>query len=374
MAKALVRGGRQWSAKGGPSSGDVSSSDRLPSGRGMIVHAFIMCMLRRYAGGGMSDKVAEARGLFVMQRRQSLHRGLLEDAPSEAFDTGQVFSAFRASLVEVTRVAQAFFVMAMAAVSGEKQRHLFVTHSIRIKADFMENGRAEDESAIRSEVERKVREDWAAWSDSEEFMVAIAEKLLNLSKEIPELVSETNVAILRQSAVMLWSACESLVREYFRIRLNDDPSLALAVFSDDEAKKFWSSRDFSLEAVERVGFSLQRCMGDLLLEINSMISLKAMKAGLRVVTANNCEVMKALKSEDTHWLFQLRNLVAHRNGVVDEHFLMESRHIGKVGDRLVLAPTDFEKMYSAAKTVALALFDYERKRMGDNEGAASANR
>lgn len=126
----------------------------------------------------------------------------------------------------------------------------------------------------------------------------------------------------------------------------------------DESKRYWNSRDLSLELMESAGFDLKDCMGDLMLEINSMINLKSLKAGYSAISDNDKGLMKALKSKETHKLFTLRNLVAHRSGFIDDKFLAESSFSGNIGEKINITPSEFENIYKASKSIALALYAF----------------
>jgi len=296
----------------------------------------------------------KAERLFFMRQPKNFGLDEIDESTFPDEDTRVAFAAFKSTLIEVTRVVQVFYNMAMAATLDTN----FVSTYLRTKADSIGTSWEDNESAIHDEARRRSRDAIDSKDHRDALLEAVSKRLISLSESVPELVADTNDAALRQSSVMLWSASESLLREYFRLSVNSQPALAVKLFKYEETKRIWNPRDFSLELIEGVRFDLQKCMGDLLLEINPMISLKAIKAAFLVV-ANCDEVLtKTLKSTETYNLFALRNLVAHRNGIVDKKFLSESSLTGNVGERITLAPIHFEDMYMAAKAIGLALYEY----------------
>jgi hypothetical protein len=98
-------------------------------------------------------------------------------------------------------------------------------------------------------------------------------------------------------------------------------------------------------------------MGDVLLEINPMISLKSIKTAYAIICSSGEDLMKTLKSQAIYNLFALRNLVAHKSGIVDEKFLLETNFSFALGEKITIRPSDFEELYMAAKAIGVNLFE-----------------
>lgn len=312
-----------------------------------------------------------ASELFVVRQKACFKLDEIDETTLDD-ELRPVFSAFKSTLKETALAMQAFFNMAFAATLDAKFNDLFRKNQLEVYANYLEAGKEGLTEEIRAEAVRLTKNEMDSLPD-EVLQTIAAERLLGLSDSWSRLVLAPNYAMLRQSCVMLWSACESLLRECFRLFINLHPSCATEIFSADETKKIWSSRDFSLELIEGAGFDLKNCMGDLLLEINPMINLRAIKAGFSVLSRQNEGVEKALKAQSTYDLFALRNLVAHRNGIVDEKFASESRFLSAVGEKVALSPADFEEMYLAAKSIALSVYEWlsgEGKARGSDKGSA----
>ncbi|MBD3811954.1 MAG: hypothetical protein IE917_06975 [Betaproteobacteria bacterium] len=295
---------------------------------------------------------------FFMRLPKNFGLDEIDESSLPDDDTRLAFAAFKSALIEVRRLVQVFYNMAMAAVIDNE----FASTYLKTKADSIGTNWENNEPAIEEEARRRREEAMDSKEHRDALLEKVARRLINLSESVPELVAHTNDAALRQSAVMLWSASESLLREYFRLAVNNQPDLAVKLFKHDETKRLWNLRDLSLELIEEVQFDLQECMGDVLLEINPMISLKAIKAAFSVISNSDATLTKTLKSTETYSLFALRNLVAHRNGIVDKKFLSETDIAGSAGEKIKLTPAHFETMYVAAKAIGLTLYQYASRK------------
>jgi hypothetical protein len=156
---------------------------------------------------------------------------------------------------------------------------------------------------------------------------------------------------------MTWSCTESLLREFFRISLNQNPQLANAVIESQESGKYWKKNGITAEVLKAYGYNVSTHMGDVLLEINPMISFGAICAGYKVVCHENESVHKAISSKSFYRLYKLRNLIAHRSGVVDQEFVASTGETAKLGAKFDVSPALFREMFLASKTVAVRLYE-----------------
>ncbi|MGA7181451.1 MAG: hypothetical protein WBX11_17950 [Thiobacillaceae bacterium] len=311
----------------------------------------------------------KAEKLFFLKPPKCFALEEIDEALISDEEIRSVFAVFKSTLIEVTRVIQVFYNMAMSATIDDELNRLFISTLLKTKAEFLRAKAADldgveipDDEELRAEAGRRTVEEWQSTERGDELLQKASARLVSQWKSTPELIADTNSAALRQSSVMLWSACENLLREFFRILLNREPALATSLFKNDETKRLWNPRDFSLDLIEAVNFNVQHSMGNILLDINPMISLKAFKAGFSVL-ANGDEVLsKTLKSTEIHNLFALRNLIAHRNGFIDQQFLSESSFIGTAGEKIKLEPIHFEQAYMAAKSIGVAVHQHALRR------------
>lgn len=299
----------------------------------------------------------QAEECFFMREPKHFSLDEIDASRIDEEEMQLAFSVFKDTLREIVFAVQAFFNMTLSATLESRFERMLMANMLRIRAEFYRKNKEPGENEIQDEARLRTLEEM----DNADFKVAALEetarRLLELSAHTPDVVSNSNNAILRQSSVMLWSGTENLLREYFRITINRHPNFAQKLFTSDEAKRYWSSKDLTIDVIHSAGFNLQNCMGDTLLEMNSMISLKSIKAGYTVICPND-NLLKILKSKSTYNLFALRNLVAHRNGVVDAQFLSETSYLAEVGEKIIVTPSHFDELYMAAKNIGIELFKY----------------
>ena len=302
------------------------------------------------------DFAQNASRHFFLRKPERFELDEIDPAELNDEEIRLAFSVFKGTLDEIVGAAQAFYIMSMAAVIDSQFNRLFVSNILRTKANFIRAGREITDEDIRQEARNRTIKEWEERENHDEILLQEAShRLIDLSSNTPELIAESNNAILRQSSVMLWSATETLLRDYLRISINRQPTLSKKLFESDETKRYWNARDLTIDVIQNANFNLQQSMGDAMIEINAMISLKSIKAAYSVVFPAE-GLMKALKSQTTYNLFTLRNLVAHRNGLVDAKYLSETSFAVELGKKINISPAQFEELYMAAKSIGIELF------------------
>ena len=270
------------------------------------------------------------------------------------------FAVFKSTLNEIVGAVQAFYNMAMAGAIDARFNRILMANRLRAMAKFTGTDKEKDDEEINREALKQTHAEWSLDGLDEELLQQVAHNLMHLSDNVPDLIAESNNAILRQSSVMLWGATENLLREYFRVSVNRKPVLSKHLFESEEAKRFWNVRDLTIDVIQGAGFDLGKCMGDVLIEINPMINLKSIKAAYAVICGNSENLKRLLKDKATYDLFALRNLVAHRNGLVDAKFLSETSFTIELNEKVIINPALFEKLYMAAKDIGVELFQYTK--------------
>jgi hypothetical protein len=126
--------------------------------------------------------------------------------------------------------------------------------------------------------------------------------------------------LMRHSAVLIWVALEALASDLFVVALNSAPQLTVLILRDEHCKKRFQSRDLA-RIVEEHGFELSGRMGEVLRSMGNLDDPETIKAVFRVICPSN-EPLRTVLSQPEVWrLYQRRNLLVHRAGIVDKHFL-----------------------------------------------------
>jgi hypothetical protein len=126
--------------------------------------------------------------------------------------------------------------------------------------------------------------------------------------------------LLSQTVVMLWGALEALVSDVIRHEMNATPMLAIRVASTDPSRKHFNNR-LTLDQLATRNFNLERSMGDALLADRSLDSLPVIRDVLTVLAADDAPVHKAFADANLWKLWQVRHLIVHRRGQVDQAYI-----------------------------------------------------
>jgi hypothetical protein len=126
---------------------------------------------------------------------------------------------------------------------------------------------------------------------------------------------------LSAATVYIWTAFECLAADLWENSLNDRTVLAHRTLSsipgDDTGKSGLSRRHIEVGLAARHGFDLRRCLGTLLKSKFDFTSFEGIEAAYK--QAFGTDELQGF--QDLKELEQVRHLIVHRGGVVDEKFL-----------------------------------------------------
>jgi hypothetical protein len=164
------------------------------------------------------------------------------------------------------------------------------------------------------------------------------------------LVSMASKELMRQSVVLAWIAFEALATDLFVLALNSAPDLTIRVLRDEQCKKRFQLRDIT-RIIEQHGFELSNRMGDVLKSLGNLDDPETIKAVFQVICPNNEPLRIALAQPDLWKLYQRRNLLVHRAGVVDNQFLEKTGEQFGVGTKLPVVSEDVSRFLNLVRGV-----------------------
>lgn len=256
---------------------------------------------------------------------------------------------------EVRALVGSSFKLILHAELREQANRLYDREKMLSYADGLEHGYSSDSERINREASEKVK---AVIKDQDLNDTQILENVvatLNML-ENDDAIKRSNFATLRQSIVAIWSATESLIRDLVAFELNNNCDKAKEFFESDITNPYWTKKSISYDFISNFGFNLSDCLGDIALEINSCNGIGPIRKALSFLYGEESEIYKIVKSSDFYKLYKLRNLIAHRNGVVDERYLSEVGCVENVGDRIVVFPDRFSECFLTSKALATAVY------------------
>lgn len=165
-----------------------------------------------------------------------------------------------------------------------------------------------------------------------------------------ELVCVGSKELLRQSIVLMWVALEALATDLFVLALNSSPHMTIQLLRDEQCKKRFQSRDL-VKVVEQHGFDLSNKMGEVLRSLGNLDDPETIKAVFQVICPNSEALRVALAQPELWKLYQRRNLLVHRAGVVDKSFLEKTGEQVEVGSKLTVVSEDVSRFLSLVRGI-----------------------
>jgi hypothetical protein len=160
--------------------------------------------------------------------------------------------------------------------------------------------------------------------------------------------------LLEQSLVLTWGALEALSSDLFITVLNAAPRLTTNLLKDEKSKKRFQTRDF-LRIIEEHGFDLSSKMGEVLTTLGRMDDLETIKTVFEALLPEDRRVREALGNGELRILYQRRNLIVHRGGIIDRHFLERTGEQLQLGTKLIVTSGDLSKCLEMVRDVGLEI-------------------
>ena len=177
--------------------------------------------------------------------------------------------------------------------------------------------------------------------------------------ELAHLLEDEDVAsaaseLLRQSDVLVWGALEVLINDLFIVLMNSKPELTGRLLRDERTPKRFQLKD-TMPMLERFSYDLSHHMGDVLAEHFKIDDVQAMRDVFDVLL-DEPKALRDLLLQDVLWrLFQRRNLILHRRGIVDSLYLSNTGDTLPLGSEIVVTPDQLRKDFQFVRDVGIEL-------------------
>lgn len=148
--------------------------------------------------------------------------------------------------------------------------------------------------------------------------------------------------LVQQGLVLVWSAFEVFCRDTFEAFLNLNPAKAKLLMDDATARKRFDAQKLPWETLFQHGFDLSTRLGSVLVGQQDFSDLPTIKLVFTTLFKGDAEIVRTLAEKDLWLLYQRRNLIVHRRGVVDRTYLDLTGETLSVGSRLAVNPDAFE--------------------------------
>ncbi|WP_156816166.1 hypothetical protein [Oceanibaculum indicum] len=167
--------------------------------------------------------------------------------------------------------------------------------------------------------------------------------------------------LLRQVLVMSWGSFEIFINDVLRESLNRDPSLLNNISNIKPYKEIISSRNL-LEGLRDYSFDLSKSMGNFLSSIVSLDSIEKMQSAIHSVFEDKA-LTKKINDVRLRRIFQQRNLIVHRRGLVDFKYKNRIDDEFVVGEKISFEATYVQDCMALLRDVGCDVYIAAQKKV-----------
>jgi len=171
------------------------------------------------------------------------------------------------------------------------------------------------------------------------------EDFLNASKEL-----------VNQATLLTWSALEIFMRDFFIIYLNKNPDKIESLSKVSILKQKFDLKSISTDQLMKYNFDLSANMGDILIENFDFSNIELIKTIYNSLF-DHADLSKTLKHTNIWNLYQNRNLIVHKGGIVDKKFVSNTDTKLQIGEKLFIQPIHFQEYFASIINVVIAVAD-----------------
>jgi hypothetical protein len=161
--------------------------------------------------------------------------------------------------------------------------------------------------------------------------------------------------LLRQIVVMCWSAFEIVASDSLRVVMNRKPMVFGTIAEARPYREVFSSRVL-IETMKANGFDLSTKMGDVFCNEVRIDSLQKIRDIYRFILSYS-SVDIILGNELLWRIFQQRNLIVHRRGLIDVRYLETTSDSGTIGAYIVFNTPYVEASLNMVRDAGLAIIE-----------------
>lgn len=263
----------------------------------------------------------------------------ISDRLSEPLKT--IALSFLDSLRGMMRTLSLPFDFAYTEVHGLHWQRILMAERIRALGHANE---AEREDVALAQAENKLK-DFLAADGRTLLREQLVERLTRLASNEESL--GTARELTRQGIVLMWSAFEVLARDIFVRLLNCKPQLCERLLAHPSTRKRFSAEKVDWQTLASYSYDLSTSMGTLLAQRADLDDIQTVRETYGALFPDAAEMAHALADERLWMLFQKRNLIVHRRGIVDRQYLEKTGAPDAMGAQLIVTPGEIESLLAA---------------------------
>ena len=262
-------------------------------------------------------------------------------------------SAFVANVAGAVSTICIPFTMALSSTQRWRYNQLYIAERIRITDE--EFGAKKAEAEARSRAEKRIADEVKSKDAIEKLGLALCDFLLHMHSN-PEVV-EASAELLRQGAVLIWGALETLARDIFESTINAKPLLAKRVLDSPECRKLFQIKAIDFDTLAKFNFDVSGRIGSILVQLHDLSNLPAIKVIFGALSPSSSKLRSALSSKNLWILNQRRHLIVHNRSIVDQRYIENTGERLRLGQKLLLEPKDLLGYISLVQEVGAEILE-----------------
>jgi hypothetical protein len=256
--------------------------------------------------------------------------------------------AFLDNLHSVVRTLSIPFQYTYAQVQSLHHQRFVLAERIRAQKLPGEPDSAEDQASRNRLAAKKAQDGFNQFAETDGRKIMPREVLERLAslKDDPEGLTAAR-ELTRQGVTLVWGAFEVLARDLFVELLNRFPGRAEMLLSNPSNRKRFGIDKLDWATLSSYGFDLSQNVGTLLAQRADLDDVPTIKDAYGALFPEAGALIEKLADRRLWVLFQKRNLIVHRRGIVDQQYKDKTGEEIPLGSQLWVAPIEVESFLSA---------------------------
>jgi hypothetical protein len=261
--------------------------------------------------------------------------------------------ALKRNLSAVVNTTTIPFQLMSASVQERRFQQLHMAARIRMLRkvtageDLPDALQREAYEVAREEMDKELKD------NADHFARATVEELHSALAKPP--FASAAAEILRQGEVLTWGALEVLSHDVFVTVLNARPNFAAVVAQEDNCKRFFQTKALPLETLSTYAFDLSSSMGSVLADQHPVDSVPMMRVVFRALFPDSGRLHELLSNRSLWLIWQRRNLIVHRRGIVDQTYLSNTGDACVLGEEICVSAAILEADLVLVRDIGIEL-------------------
>lgn len=282
---------------------------------------------------------------FIRFNNENFEEKLESFSTSRSGEFQEVNSAFHDNINSVISTAIIPDIMSTGKANLEilnRVRTQETILSLQIRDDDdPDNPRNKSEKQARIDMENKIHERFLKERKSDkgqmEFRMIYGNFLKDLSAIDSFKIASKN--LLNQCTLSTWSAFEVFCRDSFIILLNNKSELVEILSEKADLKQKFNLKNVPVQKLVQYNYDLSKSMGSILIENFEFSNINTIKTIYKTIF-DSSNLREKLDDEKLWLLYQRRNLIAHKSGIVDNHYLKSTNQAVPLKSKIWIQPSE----------------------------------